>query len=338
MPAVRWRPSTTLWPVATTATADAFFAGPLKSCQWQGSTYGLPASAGAGSIFINKEKFDEKGISSAPEDHPTTWAGLAELSAQFTTWEGNELQQAGIVPWANSWLKPVWSQLNGGTLFDVESGSYAIDSAQNEEWLAQWVSLLENEFQGDIENLNLFGAWESVYPDSAFALGVSAMSIAGSWACTDAEIPYAWDIMKFPVGPNGDASVTGFWPNWWAMPKGTAHPAEGFAFCEHFCTEGWVTWYRAIMDTPAWRNFPGDVQTQALIDNLGAERAQEIHNFYADYLDSAAEMWNSPVENFASDTLDAAIDEVLHKTKTPAEALAEAQTVIQAQLEQVLAS
>lgn len=321
---------------ATTATADAFFSSPLKSCQWQGTTYGLPASAGAGSIFINVETFEEKGISTAQEDLPTTWDELAALSAQFTEWDGNDLVQAGIVPWATGWLKPVWSQLNGGTLFDVESSSYVIDSAENEEWLTYWVSVLENEYLGDIENLNLFGAWDSVYPDSAFALGVSTMALSGSWACTDAEIPFAWDIMQFPVGPSGDISVTGFWPNWWAMPKGTAHPAEGFAFCEYFCTEGWVTWYRTIMDTPAWRNFPGDVQTQALIDNLGAERAQEIHNFYAGYLENAAEMWNSPVENFASDTLDAAIDEVLHKTKTPAEALADTQSVIQAELESML--
>ena len=321
---------------AATATADAFFSGPLRSCQWQGTTYGLPASAGAGSIFINKAKFEEKGISGAREDFPTTWEGLAELSAQFTEWDGDEMTEAGIIPWANSWLKPVWSQLNGGTLFNAESTSYELDSAENVEWLSHWVSVLENEYQGDIENLNLFGAWESVYPDSAFALGTSAMSIAGSWACTDAEIPFEWEIAKFPTGPSGSNSVTGFWPNWWAMPKGTPNPDAGFAFCEFFCTEGWVTWYKSIMDTPAWKAFPTDVQTQALIDNLGAEKALELHNFYASYLEDAADMWNSPVENFASDTLDAAIDEVLHLTKTPADALAEAQAAAQAKLEEAI--
>lgn len=321
---------------ADTATPDAFFSGPIRSCQWQGATYGLPASAGAGSIFINKAKFEEKGISTAREDFPTTWEGLAELSAQFTEWDGNELKQAGIVPWANSWLKPVWSQLNGGTLFNPEAASYEIDSAENAEWLAHWVNVLENEYQGDIENLNLFGAWESVYGESAFALGTSAMAIAGSWACTDAEIPFEWEVAKFPIGPSGSTSVTGFWPNWWAMPKGTSNPDVGFRFCEHFCTEGWVTWYRAIMDTPAWKGFPADVQTQALVDNLGAEEAQELHNFYATYLEDAADMWNSPVTNFASDTVDAAIDEVLHKTKSPADALAEAQALIQAKLDETI--
>ena len=323
---------------ADTATPDAFFGGPLRSCQWQGATYGLPASAGAGSIFINKAKFEEKGVSTDPADFPTTWDGLAELSAQFTEWEGDELKQAGIVPWANSWLKPVWSQLNGGNFLNTETLSYEIDSAANEEWLAHWVNLLESEYQGDIENLNLFGTWDSVYPESAFALETSAMAIAGSWACTDAEIPFAWEVAKFPVGPSGTTSVTGFWPNWWAMPKGTPNPEAGFRFCEFFCTEGWVTWYRAIMDTPAWKDFPADVQTQALVDNLGAEKALDLHNFYAGYLEDAADMWNSPIENFASDTLDAAIDEVLHKTKTPADALAAAQALIQAKLDETISS
>ncbi|HMN27890.1 MAG TPA: extracellular solute-binding protein, partial [Caldilineaceae bacterium] len=36
---------------------ESFFTGPLKSCQWRGKTYGLPASAGAGSIYTNVDKF-----------------------------------------------------------------------------------------------------------------------------------------------------------------------------------------------------------------------------------------------------------------------------------------
>jgi ABC-type glycerol-3-phosphate transport system substrate-binding protein len=38
------------------ATPDAFYEGPLKSTTWQGKVYGLPASAGAASLFFNAEK------------------------------------------------------------------------------------------------------------------------------------------------------------------------------------------------------------------------------------------------------------------------------------------
>jgi multiple sugar transport system substrate-binding protein len=64
---------------AKIATPDAFYEGPLKSCQWQGKTYGLPASAGAGCIFFNTDKFEEKGLSTKRDDFPTTWAEMADL-------------------------------------------------------------------------------------------------------------------------------------------------------------------------------------------------------------------------------------------------------------------
>jgi multiple sugar transport system substrate-binding protein len=320
------------------ATPDAFFEGPLKSCQWQGKTYGLPASAGAGCIFINVPKFEEMGVSTNREDFPKTWDELKALSEQFVIWEGDELKQAGFVPWTDGWLKPVWSELNGGKLYDVDANRYVLDSEQNIEWLSEWVKWLDDQYGGDIETLNLYGNWSDVYPDSAFQLEQSAMATSGSWACTDAEIPFEWEVVKLPVGPSGSTSKTGFWPNWWAIPKGVPHPDEGFLFSEYLCTQGWVTWYKAVMDTPAWKDFPADVLTQKLVDDMGQEKAEEIHNFFAEYLEDAAGMWNSPVEDFASDTLDAAIDEVLHKTKPPAEALAEAQALIQANLEETLSS
>ena len=318
------------------AKAEAFYEGPLKSCQWQGKTYGLPASAGAGCIFINKAKFEEKGISTQREDFPKTWDELKALSAEFVVWEGEELKQVGFVPWTQSWLKSVWSQLNGGTLFDAQEVRYLIDSDENIAWLEYWVKWLDDQYGGDIEQMNIYGAWGDVYPESAFQLGQHIIAMSGSWACTDAEIPFEWEVFKFPVGPSGSKSTTGFWPNWWVIPQGVANLEEAFLLAEYFCTQGWVTWYKQVMDTPAWRDFPSGVLTQKLVDDAGQERGQEIHDFFATYLEDAADMWNSPIEDFASDTLDSAIDEVLHKTKAPAEALQEAQELAQAKLEEEL--
>lgn len=318
------------------AKPDAFYAGPLKSCQWQGKTFGLPASAGAGCIFINTAHFEEKGLSTKREDFPKTWDALKALSEKFVVWEDGELKHAGFIPWTQSWLKPVWSELNGGKLFDAEKVQYQIVSDQNTEWLEHWVKWLDEQYGGDIEQLNIYGTWGDVYPEAAFQLGQCSIEMSGSWACTDAAIPFEWEVMKFPSGPSGSKSVTGFWPNWWVMPKGVPHPNEAFLLCEWFATQGWVTWYKAVMDTPAWKNFPEGVLTQKLVDQAGLERAQEIHNFFAAYLEDTAGMWTSPIEDFASDTLNSSIDEVLHKVKLPAQALAEAQELCQAKLDEVL--
>jgi multiple sugar transport system substrate-binding protein len=322
---------------ASTATADAFYTGPLNSCRWDGKIFGLPASAGAGCIFINADKFAEKGISTARGDFPGTWDEFKSLSGEFLVGEGDQIQEVGMVPWADSWLKPVWSGLNGGKLYDAGSNSYAIDSAENIEWMEYMVGWLDEQYGGNVEALNVAGNWGDVYPDTAFYMGQAAMSAAGSWACTDVEFPFAWEVVPFPVGPSGGQSVTGFWPNWWALPKGSGHPSEAFKFSEYFCTEGWVTWYKVIFDTPAWTEFPEGVVTQKLIDTQGQERAQEIHNWFAEYLNSTVDMWNSPVEAFASDTLNATISEILFKAKTPSEGLAEAQQRIQSELEKATA-
>lgn len=318
------------------AKAEAFYEAPLGSCQWGGKTYGLPASAGAGCIFINKAKFEEKGLSTKREDFPTTWDDMKTLSEQFVVWEGEELKHVGFVPWTQAWLKPMWSQLNGGMLFDVQNVRYLVDSEQNIEWLEYWVKWLDDQYGGDIEEMNLYGTWGDVYPESAFQLEQCAIDISGSWAATDAGIPFEWEVMKFPVGPSGSKSVTGFWPNWWVVPKGAPNLPESFLLSEYFCTQGWVTWYKQVMDTPAWKDFPEGVLTEKLVDDVGAERGQEIHNFFAEYLEDGCAMWNSPIEDYASDALDSAIDEVLHKTKTAAEALKEAQGIVQAKLEEEL--
>jgi hypothetical protein len=48
-------------------------------------------------------------------------------------------------------------------------------------------------------------------------------------------------------------------------------------------------------------------------------------------------MWDSPVQSFSNDQLSRAIEKIYTKAATVAEALAEAQTASQAELERVLA-
>ena len=87
-----------LMATAEMATPDAFFEAPLKSCQWQGETFGLPASAGAGCIFVNTAKFEEQGVSTDRADFPKTWDDLKTLSAEFLVQENGEINQAGFIP------------------------------------------------------------------------------------------------------------------------------------------------------------------------------------------------------------------------------------------------
>jgi ABC-type glycerol-3-phosphate transport system substrate-binding protein len=143
-------------------------------------------------------------------------------------------------------------------------------------------------------------------------------------------------VARFPVGPGGSKSYTAFWPNWWVVPQGTQHPDEAFLFIEFVATKGWETWYTAIMDTPAWKEFPPSVLTTKLVSATSQARAEDVNKFFADYLNDAVEMWTSPVETFAQETLTAAVDQVMNKQKSAKDALAEAQQLCQARLEETL--
>ncbi len=318
------------------AKPGAFFEGVLKSCQWQGKTYGLPASAGATSIIINKELFAAKGISTARADFPTDWQGLKDLAAELTVYENGELTQVGFVPWAATWLAPAWMGSNGGSLFDSDSGEYTVNSDQNIELLTYWLSWLDDIYQGDLESLNIFGSFGDAYDPGSFALGKAAMEQDGSWAMTDVGISFDMELQKYPIGPSGSRSQTAYWPNWFVIPNGAENPEASFLLVEYFATKGWETWYKFILDTPSWKEFPTDIITERLVEVHGDEKAQDINDFYANYLEDAVEMWNSPVNDFATDAFASAVDETLNKVKTPKEALDDAQNSVQAQFEEVM--
>jgi multiple sugar transport system substrate-binding protein len=321
---------------ATTAQPDAFFAAPLKSCQWQGKTYGLPSSAGAAALYFNTAQFQAKGISTDRATFPKTMDELKALSREFTTTKDGAIETAGFVPFGNSWMNPAWSAMYGGKLYDTNANKYVLDSDANVQWLTDWLGWLDDLYGGDIEALNAAGTWAGTYPETAFNLQRAAIAGEGSWSSTDAEIPFEWEVARLPIGPGGTKSLTAFYPNWWAIPKGTQQPEAAFKFIEFIATSGWETWYRFIMDTPAWKQFPSTVLTTKLVDQVGQARAENVNTFFADYLNDAVEMWTSPVESFAADTLNTAIGEVLSKAKAPKDALAEAQQLCQAKLDETL--
>jgi ABC-type glycerol-3-phosphate transport system substrate-binding protein len=322
---------------AATAKADAFYSGVLKSCQFKGKTFGLPASAGVGCIFVNKQMLEDKGISTKSEDLPKTWNELSELSAKMTSYKGSDLDIVGMTPWDTNVMLTSWSQLNGGMIFDAGTLSYKIDSTQNTEWFQFWLDWLEKQFKGDLEKLNIVANAGDVYPNSTFQLGKTAIATSGAWACTDAGIPFKWELFAAPVGPSGSGQKNFYWPNWFAMPKGGPHPQEAFKFVEHMTTKGWAVWYEnATIDTPAWTGVSADIVNKALEKQEGRERAVELQNTFADMLKNTSDVWTSPVESFATDTLASAVGELLNKKSAPAEALANAQKVIQAKLDETM--
>jgi len=319
----------------------------LASCIWKDKVYGLPVAAGSYGMFYNQELLESKGIPSARADFPKTWDELKRLSAEFVQWDGDTLVSAGFLPWHDNVQLNIWSALNGSQLYDSAAGKYTIDSEQNIDMMQFALDWLDEQYKGDWVKVQASDNW-GAYADAngrppAFQNGNFVGLDSGFWLTGDmfgSEFKgwSKWDVAEFPVGPSGTKSVSGYWPNWLVIPKGSKHVDEAFKYLDYMSVEGIKVWFSAVPDLPTNKLVPIDLIPELVIKMRGKDFAADVTAFFHHQLDIATPMWNSPVVSFGHDQIATAIDAVLNKTATPKDALTAAQQASQAELERVLAT
>jgi hypothetical protein len=95
-------------------------------------------------------------------------------------------------------------------------------------------------------------------------------------------------------------------------------------------------WFAAVPDLPT-NTMVGELPAPSLVvERRGEEFAANVVQFFRDQFATATPMWDSPVQSFAIDQLVAAMEKIAAKQSTPREALTEAQTACQSELEKVL--
>jgi multiple sugar transport system substrate-binding protein len=313
----------------------------LASCRFEGKTYGLPVTAGSCGLWYNRELFERKGIPAGRDDFPKTWDELRRLSKEFTFWKGDRLEVAGFIPWHVAEELPIWSALNGAQLYDAANRRYTIDAERNIALMAYAVDWLNQEYRGDFAKVIRSGNWEGYELEGrppACMDQRQAMVLAYSWnvgAPAHARSTFRWDMGRFPVGPSGLQTVSGYWPNWLVIPKGARHVAQAFAWLDYLSGVGVKAWFSHFPDLPTNRRVPRDLLPAALLAGKGEAFAQEIINFFRDQLDIATPMWDSPVQDFATDQIRRAIEQIMYKAAKPKEALTNAQQACQGALEAV---
>jgi hypothetical protein len=109
-----------------------------------------------------------------------------------------------------------------------------------------------------------------------------------------------------------------------------------FAYFDYMSVEGVQKWFAAVPDMPTNTNVP-EVVPQIAVEKRGEEFATEIMAFFREQAAVTTPMWDSPIQSFANDQLNAALERIATKQSTPQDALAEAQQACQAELESVLA-
>jgi len=324
------------------AVAENWPPAVLASCRLAGQIYGLPVTAGSCGLWYNREMFEHKGIPVGRDAFPKTWDDLRRLSREFTVWKGDRLEIAGFIPWHVAEELPIWSALNGVQLYDATHPRYTIDAEPNVAMLAYAVDWLNQEYKGDFAKVVQSGNWEGYElagRQPAFVHRRQAMLLTYSWNVglpAYAQSTFQWDMAPFPVGPHGRQTVSGYWPNWLVIPTGARHAASAFAWLDYLSGIGVTTWFRHFPDLPTNRRVPRDLLPAALVTGKGEAFAHAIMTFFRDQLDIATPMWDSPVQDFATDQIRRAVEQSMYKLAKPQEALAEAQRACQAALENVL--
>ncbi len=333
---------------STYAKAENWPEGLLGSCQFKGQTFGLPVTAGLYGIWYNVDALEAKGIPTDRASFPKTWDDLRALSKEFVQIDGDTVTTAGFVPFGYNfepYTMEIWSALNGGTLYDAENQKYMIDSEPNVALMDYMVSWLDEQYNGDINMVRRSWAWNGYANDDglppAFQAGHQIAMEQGSWVMGDyaADVEPEvtnWNIAPHPVGPGGSEVVSGYWPNWLAIPKGAPHVKEMFGYFDYMSGVGVEKWFSVVVDIPV-NTQAKEVIPQVVIDARGEEFAAEIMGFWKEQAAIATRMWNSPTQSFSNDQLTRAIERIMTKQASAKDALAEAQSASQAELEKVLA-
>jgi ABC-type glycerol-3-phosphate transport system substrate-binding protein len=323
-------------------------AGALASCQYNGQTWGLPATAGSYAIWYNAEWFAKKGIPIGRDKFPKTWDDLRKLSKEFTYWKGDTLQTAGYLPMGGGNLTAtiyVWSALNGGQLYDAANKKYTIDAEPNVAMMEYMLSWLNEEYKGDMLKVSRSNNWgENVDGTSGkppgFLVEKMAMIEDGFWYMGDFyQIPpryKRYGVAAYPVGPGGTKTVSGYWPNWLIIPKGAAHKDEAFTWLDYLGSVGIEQWFAVTPDLPTNKTVPSTLVPAVTVQHQGKAFAQDVTNFFHHQLDIAIPMWNSPVQGFATTQILNAVKQIMYKKAKPKDALAAAQRASQAELTRVL--
>lgn len=319
-------------------------AGLLASCRFKGKTYGLPVAAGVYGIWYNEDMLAKKGIATDRHSFPKTWDEMRRLSKEFTRWDGDHLAEAGFMPPREVETIPIWSALNGSRIYDSDNFRYVINSEQNVEMFEFFVSWLNEEYKGDINEVDRSGAFRTIYASSdglppAFQEGRLAGVETGSWAQGDLyAFPVAferWNVARHPLGPSGSEVVSGTWPNWLVIPKGVKKVEASIRYIDYLSVDGMKEWYQRVPDLPANKKV-GNVVPNVVVEKRGGAFGTQITEFFLSQAKIATPMWDSPVQSFAQDRLANAIQEIYLKAAPVKTILTKTQSVVQAELDKVL--
>jgi multiple sugar transport system substrate-binding protein len=313
---------------------DDIWAPSWKQNVWKGQVYALPLTSDANfGFFWNKGLFQESGLD--PEKPPTTVEEMTDMSDRIARVENDRIVRLGLVPWtvygsANSMY--TWGWVFGGEFYDEATGKVTADHSRVVAALEWMVERFARKY--DATRLSGFQAGFGQGENSPFYQGQTAMQPMGNW-----EIPSLaqfkpdldYGITFMPTGPDG-APPRATWVGGWCVgiPKGAKNPDAAFQFINFIAGNGTGVDYLAKR-----RNyFPG--YKKAKYFSEVQEKDPRLGMFVNILQEARHQRPVIPVQSFYSKALGKALDDAVFGGKNPKDALAEAASTTQRELDNTL--
>ena len=321
----------------------------LQLGEYRGKAWALPLVPASTALVFNKRLLKDAGLD--PERPPITIEEFDSYAEKLTKWEvtlpsgekqiqtgylphvpaaQKRLIQAGFLPGEPSWWLTGWGDIFGGRLIDGPDRISAADPANIRAF--DWVASYSTKLGVGVIKRFRSGFGNSSSPQSAFLSGKVAMVMQGVWIYNYIE-KYApglqWGAAPFPYPAEHPelAGTSHAEADVLMIPKGSAHPAEAFAFMQYASTQAVLeklclaqqkfTPLSSVSDE-FWRVHPNPYIR--LFRELGMSK-------------NAVNIPKTGIWNEYNRELGNAVDLIQNLKQPPAVALAEAQAKMQAALD-----
>ncbi len=334
---------------------EDFYPACWQEATYKGKVYAIPYGTDDRALYYNRKLFREAGLD--PDRPPRTWEELHDYALKLTRKNPDgSFKTIGFIPnYGNSWFY-LYSWQNGGEFMSPDGRRCTLNNPYSAEAL-RWLVKMYDDL-GGAEKVNAFQSGFQSAELDPFFIGRIAMKIDGNWVLNSIA-RYAPDL-DFGVAPapvpsarlRGEGRFKGVPPfiTWsggfsLAIPRGAKHVKEAWEFIK------WMTSLEAARIMHRVQRAYNYSKGRPYVPNMSANRRinEVIFREFAPpdpRLRKALQVFLSlmPVSRFRPVTFVGqrlwdeharAFELAIRHKKTPEQALADGQRIVQKELDKV---
>lgn len=298
------------------AWLDSFFPALMENGQTAGKTWGIPFQRSTIVMYYNKDAFRDAGLD--PENPPATWTELVSMGKKLTKTEGGQVEQWGVMIPSTGypyWMFGALAMQNGQVLMNGDGNKTYFDDPATVEALEFWVAL------GDEHGVMPSGTIEWGTLRQNFLEGKTAIMWHSTGNLTAVKNNAAFDfgVAMLPASKRRGTPTGG--GNFYIFKRSTDEEKQAALKLVKFLTQPERTAEWSIQ-TGYIGTRPDAYETQALKDYVVEFPPAAVAR---DQLEFATAELSTYQTGRVRKLLDDAIQAALTGSKTPEEALSDAQ-------------